>query len=150
MLSCAERFRWWVLVAEASYLLIVARALIAFAPLRWWRASLGRVAQNAPEAGGDQARPNHIARAVNRAAARLPLTMVCLPRAMVVQWMLGRRGLHSVLVFGILPEADRSGQGGAFDPLHAWVEAGGHIIIGEDGSGGDGNAAYRRGLMLVQ
>lgn len=120
-------------------LLLVARLLIRFMPLRWWRGSLGRVSDTA---SSNSEYPNRrIVRAVNRATQRLPIDLVCLPRAMAVQWMLRRRGQPSALVFGILPERGT----GDIHALHAWVEAGGVTIIGNDPT-----RNYARGLMLVQ
>jgi hypothetical protein len=57
---------------------------------------------------------------------------------MAVQWMLGLRGLRSALVFGIA----LGQESGDLLALHAWVEAGEHILIGEDGK------TYHRSLVL--
>ena len=123
-------------------MLLIARLLIAAVPMRLWRGSLGKV--EALVNGGhvkDDRLPRLIARSVRRACEFVPSAMACLPRAMAAQWMLGRRGVHSALVFGILPDARRS----ETDALHAWVEVGGEIIIGDTGE-----SEYRRGLVLVQ
>jgi Transglutaminase-like superfamily len=128
-------------VAEAMILLIGARLLVRFVPMRHWRGSLGRVG------GGDitsvaPARDDRRAiRAIIRVTQRLPIEMPCLPRAMAAQWMLARRGTPSALVFGILPEQAR----GDIHALHAWVEVGGQIVIGNDPG-----RAYHRCLVLVQ
>jgi hypothetical protein len=82
-----------------------------------------------------------IAQAVIRGAQHLPVEVVCLPRAMAVQWMLRRRRRPSALVFGILPQLDS----GDIHALHAWVEAGTTIIIGDDPT-----RSYARGLTLAQ
>jgi Transglutaminase-like superfamily len=58
-----------------------------------------------------------------------------------VQWMLRRRGAPSALVFGIMPDRGT----GDIHALHAWVEAGGMVIIGDDPT-----RSYARGLTLVQ
>lgn len=125
-------------------LLVLARLLVRTVPLHRWRDTLGRVgASGAIERGGAEpsAAYREVARSVTVAAGKLPGDYVCLPRAMTVQWMLRRRGLASALVFGVAPQ--QSGEKPI--ALHAWVEGGGAIIIGDDPS-----TPYARGLMLVQ
>jgi Transglutaminase-like superfamily len=134
----ASWFRPGPLVAEAVILLLIARLLIRFDPLRWWRASLGRVGP-CPHLCGKRSN-RQVVRAVIRATQRLPLEMICLPRAMAVQWMMRRRQ-PSALVFGTLPERGTAN----LRALHAWVEVDAEIIIGNDPTGTDA-----RGLMLVQ
>ena len=142
MSTAAERNMARLRVAEAIGWLLAARLLIAAVPMRLWRGSLGQVAAG-DQSAGEALHPltPKIARAVIRGCEFLPIAMVCLPRAMAAQWMLGRRGVHSALVFGILP----GGQRDTIDALHAWVEAGGEIVIGDSGEDG-----YRRGLVLIQ
>ena len=108
-------------------LLIAARILIRFVPLRLWRSSL-RQPQTMEPAAPDVEWPavRAVARAVNRAADRLPIAMVCLPRAMAAQWMLARRGFAPRLVFGVAPP-DGAEHAYAF---HAWVEIQGRIVTG--------------------
>ena len=128
-------------VAEAMVLLVIALLLVRLAPMRWWRRSLGRMAPSAAS-GSSTIAHRRIARAVVRATGWLPGEYVCLPRAMTVQWMLRRRGLPSALVFGV----ERGGlASGDLHALHAWVEAGDDILIGEDPT-----RTYVRGLTLVQ
>ena len=120
-------------------MLVVALLLVRLVPLRLWRNSLGRMA---PGDAGQVATVSHrrIARAVKRATDWLPGDFVCLPRAMAVQWMLRRRGLPSALVFGVM-QGSRQGD---IHALHAWVEAGSAVLIGEDAT-----RSYARGLTLV-
>ena len=94
-------FKTWrrrALVAEATILLLAARLLIGFVPLRLWRWSLGRQRLTEP-ASVDIAWPSvrAVTRAINRAADRSPIAMVCLPRAMATQWMLAVVALPRVL-----------------------------------------------------
>lgn len=132
-------------VAEAMLLLLAARLLIAYVPMRWWRGSLGRVAAGQKLATDAGNKPPRIAAlvvaAVQRAAQRLPLEMLCLPRAMAVQWMLRRRRCPSILVFGIGGEAPQRKR---YD-LHAWVETHGMTVIGADLE-----RTYHRGLCIEQ
>ena len=117
---------------EAMAWLVCARLLIARVPFGRWRPWLGRPA--APEPGdpllrldGNLAR-RRLARAVARAAGRLPGESRCLPRAMALQWMLRRRAMGGVLHIGVLPGNAR----GSLDDLHAWVTRLGEVLIGAD------------------
>lgn len=121
-------------------LLVVARFLVRAVPLGWWRATLGRIG-NAADTGCHSTSANRMALAVNQAAERLPGTYVCLPRAMALQWMLRRRRCPSALVFGV----ERNAGHKMSHLLHAWVESGGRVILGDDP-----DRKYVRGLTLVQ
>ena len=124
-------------MVEAIGLLLLARMFIRLFPLGWWRSTLGSLDRTAPQDSNfELARP--VIQAVNRACQRLPINMVCLPRAIAAQWMLGRRGHRSALVFGISPGQESQSQ----LSLHAWVEAGDRILIGDDGK------TYHRGMVL--
>ena len=117
--------RWRLLVAEAALLLLAARLLVASLQLRWWRRWLGPMAAGPGTAlanDGDR----RLARAVERAARRLPGNSKCLPQAMALHWMLARRSRPAQLVIAVLPGAVRGG----LDDLHAWVECGAEILIG--------------------
>lgn len=118
--------RWRLLVAEALAWLVLARLLVASVPLAWWRRWLGpltAVARSDPPVGVDR----RLARAVERATQRLPGGARCLPRAMALHWMLRRRHRSSQLVIAVLPGVARGG----VDDLHAWIETGGEILIGQ-------------------
>ena len=116
--------------AEAIALLVVARLLVAKVGLARWRSSLGRPSR--PEAGDPSLRlpanlvPRRLARAVERAARRLPGENLCLAQAMALQWMLRRRRLGGMLVIGVRPALSRGG----LDDLHAWVVRQGEVLIG--------------------
>ena len=118
--------RWRLLVAEALALLVLARLLVAGPPLGWWRRWLGPVSAvaraDSPAVGDRQ-----LARAVERATQHLSGGAKCLPRAMALHWMLRRRQRPSQLVIAVLPGQVRGG----VDDLHAWIETGGEILIGE-------------------
>jgi Transglutaminase-like superfamily len=117
--------RWRLLVAEALGWLVLARLLVAGPRLGRWRRWLGPVAHEPLTARPDAA-DHRLAAAVQRAAARLPGGAKCLPQAMALHWMLRRRSRPSQLVIATLPGAER----GRLDSLHAWIEAGGEILIG--------------------
>jgi hypothetical protein len=111
-------------------LLLLARALVAWVPFSRWNTSLGKPVD--PQSTDPTLRLPHnlaarrLARAVERAAARLPGGSKCLPRAMALQWLLHRRGLGAVLQFGVRPGERRGG----LDDLHAWVTRDGEVLIG--------------------
>jgi hypothetical protein len=106
--------------------LCLARLLVALAPFGFWRKSLAlrAGAADSPERTREARR---LAAHVERGAARLPLAVRCLPRAMALSWMLRRRGVRHMVVFAVRPAPLREGD----DALHAWVEQGGGTILGE-------------------
>jgi hypothetical protein len=110
-------------------LLCLARILVAFVPLRQWRGSLGFGAVSGDDVSpGDLlGQAERLARRVERAAWRLPIEAKCLPQAMALSWMLRReRTPHRVVIAVRPPELRNSADG-----LHAWVEFGGTIILGD-------------------
>ena len=60
-----------------------------------------------------------VRRAIDRAVAFLPQDIVCLPQAMVARRMLRRRGIASVMFFGVEDGTDAAAAG-----THAWITAG--------------------------
>jgi len=119
---------------EAITLLLAARLLIVAVPFGRWRRLLGQPVSGgeagASPAPGPDPLDRYLARAVDRAADRLPLQLKCLPRAMALHWMLGRRGRVSRFVIGALPTSSRAGS----HDLHAWVEVGRVFLIGQTDS----------------
>jgi hypothetical protein len=117
--------RWRLLVAEALLLLVLARLLVAGPRFGMWRRWLGLVGQSV---SGDPIQSDwQLACAVERARQWLPGQAKCLPQAMALHWMLRRRRRPSVLVIATLPGALR----GNLDDLHAWVEIGQTVMIGQ-------------------
>ena len=111
--------------------LALARFLIRYVRFRRWRRLLGdpcpaETAQPA-HAGCADAVPRRLARAVERAAPRLPGESRCLARAMALQWMLRRRDFGSAVHMGVRAGSRR----GKLDDLHAWVTCSGEILIGQ-------------------
>lgn len=118
--------------AEAMAWLAFARLLVARVRFGRWRPWLGTPV--APQVGDATLRldtnlaQRRLARAVLRAAERLPGQSRCLARAMALHWMLRRRGLGGVLHIGVLPGEAR----GTLDDLHAWVTRSGEVLLGAD------------------
>lgn len=110
-------------------LLAYARLLIAVVPLRFWRDRLGlgsaRAGLDAPQARAQEAR--RLARHVERGAARFPVRLKCLPRAVALSLLLRRARIAHSVVFAVRPRAHR----GAGDRLHVWVEHEGALLIGD-------------------
>ena len=129
-MHAAERWRGRAATLEAIAWVAVARILVARVPLARWRGTLGAPAQ--PDPGDPHLRlagnlgARRLARAVGRAAERLPGESACLPQAMALQWMLGCRGLSAMVVLGVRPAQHRGG----IDDLHAWVVRDGEVLIG--------------------
>lgn len=65
--------------------------------------------------------------ALDKASRHVPWTSTCLTRAMCAWVMLGREGQRTELRLGVA----RRGDGGLSG--HAWLVAGGTVIVGEDG-----------------
>ena len=115
---------------EAMAWLILARLLIARVRFGRWRSWLGTPV--APPADDPRLHldanlaQRRLARAVERAAERLPGETRCLARAMALHWMLRLRAMGGVLHIGVLPGHTRGG----LDDLHAWVTCSGEVLIG--------------------
>ena len=118
--------RWYLTVAEAAALLLLARLLVAGPRLGYWRTWLGPLIERGASTGPATV-DYRLAHAVERAARRLPGVYKCLPRALALHWMLRRRQRPSELVIAVLPGPRR----GTIDDLHAWVEMTGAVLIGE-------------------
>jgi hypothetical protein len=111
------------MLAEALAALALASLAVALLPFR-------RVAALASSTGRGPARTD--AEAVRRArsaligwARRVPWRAVCFQKGLAVHWMLRRRGIPSVLLYG----ARRDGEGLA---AHVWVDVDGETVIGGD------------------
>lgn len=116
---------------EAALFLLLARLLVKYVPMRYWRRRL--VTAREPESTGvppphapDRRLPRRVARVVRRAAHHVPFPAVCLPQAMTLQWMLRRRGVGSCLVLGARRKAHCPGL-----DFHAWLTVGGECVIGQ-------------------
>ena len=120
----AEIWRLRSRTLEAMGALCLAQAAVAWLPFSLWRGWLGLSGAALPDTANEAQR---LAQHIDRAAARLPFPTLCLPRAIALSRLLLRRGIPHQLVIAARPASQRSGT----DDLHAWVEAGGHIVLGE-------------------
>lgn len=110
---------------RAAGLLCLTVLLVALVPLRWWRRTLGSA--RSADSHADPATARRLAAHIERAAWRLPLTVKCLPQAIALSWQLRRRAVDHRVVLAVRPPGQRDGD----DALHAWVEAGDRIILGD-------------------
>jgi hypothetical protein len=111
----------WPLFAEALATLALASLAIALLPFR-------RVAAAASAAGRSAARtdPETVRRvrgAVQGWARRVPWKAVCFQRGLALHWMLRRRGIPSVLLYGARRDGDQLA-------AHVWVDVDGETVIG--------------------
>jgi hypothetical protein len=109
------------ILAEGLAALALASLAIALLPFR-------KVAAAASVPGPRAARrdPETVRRvrgAVQGWARRVPWKAVCFQRGLALHWMLRRRGIHSVLLYGVR----RDGDGLA---AHVWVDVDGETVIG--------------------
>jgi hypothetical protein len=123
----------WVLLSEAAICLALARLALRFVPFERIGRRLGVFVspQEARARGAAPTDPTRAARlaervgwAVRAAARHVPFAAVCLPQAIAARMMLRRRGVASVLHFGVA-----KGTGEPFD-AHAWLDAAGVEVTG--------------------
>lgn len=108
------------LLRAAIELALARLALLTQKPEAW-------LAEGPGEAGpGEAARIARVAFAIPRAAARVPWRATCLVQALAAKRWLERLGVASRLKLG----ARKTGEQ-ALD-AHAWLEAGGRIVVGGD------------------
>jgi Transglutaminase-like superfamily len=120
------------LLAKAAMWLVAARAALALFPFRTIAARLGMLQSPedasslccSPLSPAQRLEVQEIAWAVSRAARHVPFRAVCLPQAIAAKAMLRRRGIDSVLHFGVAKRADQS-----LD-AHAWLDAAGIAVTG--------------------
>ena len=115
----------FLLLVEAALFLALARLAILVLPFRRIVPWLER---SPDEPQRDAVQIATVRQAVEIAARNVPWNAVCLPQAMACKAMLARRGQGSALHIGAAK--------GTREELmaHAWLVAGGEIVIGEDDS----------------
>ena len=106
-------------------LLLAARLLVGAVPFRIWRGWLGGLAQAQNRVDMPGAR--RLAAQIERGAWRLPVTIKCLPQAMALSWLLQWAGMAHSIIFAVRPPGQRDGR----DDLHAWIEVGTEIVLGD-------------------
>lgn len=115
------------LLAEAFAALLAARASLVLLPVRWifrWLESPVRNS-SAPR------RPEVVERirwAVLTVARYGPLSFVCFPQALAAHAMLRRRGIGSIMHYGVRRAADRRIR------AHTWLEVDNRMLLGGESS----------------
>ncbi|MCY4634686.1 MAG: lasso peptide biosynthesis B2 protein [Acidobacteria bacterium] len=110
---------------EAAMRLTLARLIVYYVPMRYWRRRLEAVASDGSSDAGRQPLGRAVGRMVRRVARRLPFEALCLPQAMAAQWMLRRRGVSARLWIGVRRPAP-----GRPLAYHAWLTVDGESVIG--------------------
>jgi hypothetical protein len=117
-----------VLLIEAFLLLGVARLAILLLPFKWLAVSLGKQRTESPRriSPEDSQKALMIGQAIRSAANHTPWESVCLPQAVVAQWMLKQRHISGTLYLGVIKEAAKPERIAA----HAWLRCGEAILTG--------------------
>jgi hypothetical protein len=111
----------WLLLAEALAALVLASLAIALLPFRQIAAAAS--VRGPGEARSDPEMVRRVRGAVQGWARRVPWKAVCFQRGLALHWMLRRRGIPSVLLYG----ARHQGEGLT---AHVWVDVDGETVIG--------------------
>ena len=115
------------ILTEAVLLLGLAALCLAFVPFRY-------VARHGVRTGGRPARTRDeimpVRRAVRRAARNVPWRALCFEQGLAAHAMLRRRGISSVLHYGVAREEDERGL-----KAHVWVTSGEQMVIGGEVAG---------------
>ena len=118
----------WMLAAEALVLLTGFRIALACVPVRRIIAAItsGRAseARNSMETEQTRSTARRVQWAVCAAARHSPVEFVCFPQALAGYAMLRRRGVPSMLVYGVA----RSAEGEL--TAHTWLTVGGRMVLG--------------------
>lgn len=123
-------FREWLIIAEASVMLAFAALAIKLVPFRTLAGRLsagdiGAAHLNASrDAADDTRRADEATWAVRAAWPFLPWRTVCFQKGLALHLMLRRRGIQSLLHYGV---AQRKELGLS---AHVWVSVGGRVLIG--------------------
>jgi hypothetical protein len=112
------------LLVEAFASLLIARAALALLPVRWifrWLEQPTHKSSGAPVASGAAER---VRWAILAAARYGPLQFVCFPQALAAHAMLRRRGIRSVMHYGVRRSVDRRLR------AHTWLEVDHRMLLG--------------------
>lgn len=119
-----------LLMVEAALWLLIARIWLLAVPFRRVAPRLGQTLAGdsgaEAKAGPEAFLAREIGWAVTRAADNVPFRAVCLQQAVAAKLMLRRRGVNSLLSFGVTLKAKDSPGISA----HAWLDAEGVKVVG--------------------
>ena len=111
-----------LLLLEAFAALSAARCALALLPARWIFRWLGRPLRT--KRASVPGAPERIRWAVLAAARYGPLSFVCFPQALAAHAMLRRRGISSIMHYGVRRSADRQMR------AHTWLEVDHRMLLG--------------------
>ena len=111
----------WLLLAEALAVLALASLAIALLPFR--RVAAAASVRGRRETRRDALMVRRVRGAIRGWSSRVPWKTVCFQRGLAMHWMLRRRGIRSVLLYGVRHEKDGLG-------AHVWVDVDGETAIG--------------------
>ena len=115
-------------LALAIFLMTIARLAIWTLP---FAATRRFILEEAPDGRGtvvvDHVAVDRVVWALNKASRHMPWASTCLTRALCARIMLGREGQRTELRLGVARRDDGVLSG------HAWLEADGVVIVGENG-----------------
>ncbi|HEX8380681.1 MAG TPA: lasso peptide biosynthesis B2 protein [Allosphingosinicella sp.] len=111
----------WLMLAEALAALALASLAIALLPFRRVAAAASAPARKSAPADAEIIR--RVRSAVKAWGSRVPWKAVCFQKGLALHWMLRRRGIRSVLLYG----AKRDSAGLS---AHVWVDVDGETVIG--------------------
>jgi hypothetical protein len=111
------------MLAEGLAALTLASLAIALLPFRKVAAAASVSGRGA--ARGDAETVRRVRGAIHGWARRVPWKAVCFQRGLALHWMLRRRGVRSVLLYGVRHDADGLA-------AHVWVDVDGETVIGAE------------------
>ncbi|HEY0112477.1 MAG TPA: lasso peptide biosynthesis B2 protein [Allosphingosinicella sp.] len=112
----------WLLLAEALGTLALASLAIRIVPFRRLAAAASSWGRGASHADPQMVR--RVRGAVQGWAVRVPWKAVCFQRGLALHFMLRRRGIASVLHYGVGRKEETE------LAAHVWVNVGGETVIG--------------------
>lgn len=122
-----------VVLMQAWGLFFLAELALRILPLRHLLTLADKVFLKPHAENSSRPAPAHViarmAWLVDVAGRYVPVRVTCLMQALVLSWLLGRRGIATTLRIGV---ARREGDLTA----HAWLELNGRVILGLSGSNG--------------
>ena len=111
----------WLLLAEALAALALASLAIAVLPFR--KVAGAASARGRRTRRDDPEMVRRVRGAIQGWGRRVPWKAVCFQRGLALHWMLRRRGIRSVLLYGVRQREDGLA-------AHVWVDVDGKTVIG--------------------
>jgi len=120
-LSGRERLHLVLMTGLGLPLAAAAIRLFGYVRTRHWVELWSPAAGSQPTLGHDVEQAQRLAELANIAGRHGPITATCLRQALLLYWLLRRRGLAPELKIGVRRQGDLL-------DAHAWVELDGHAL----------------------